>query len=145
MANPTANERGTNSDFVTPVIKNEGTNTARTESMASNLGMTTSLLASSTARARSTPLARWVWMFSIATVASSTRMPTARANPPRVMILMVCPAPQRATTAVSRANGIVTTTIVELRQSRKNSSTMSPVSKAPNSPSRMSELRAFLT
>ena len=30
-------------------------------------------------------------MFSISTVASSTRMPTASARPPRVMMLMVSP------------------------------------------------------
>ena len=35
-------------------------------------------------------------MFSISTVASSTRMPTASARPPRVMMLMVSPmAPSR--------------------------------------------------
>ena len=31
-------------------------------------------------------------MFSMVTVASSTRMPTARARPPRVMMLMVSPS-----------------------------------------------------
>src|SRR5256884_958504 len=34
-------------------------------------------------------------MFSITTVDSSTRIPTASANPPSVIMLMVCPAPQR--------------------------------------------------
>ena len=33
----------------------------------------------------------WVWMFSISTVASSTRMPMARASPPKVMMLIVLP------------------------------------------------------
>ena len=33
-------------------------------------------------------------MFSIVTVASSTRMPTASARPPRVMMLMVSPSAQ---------------------------------------------------
>ena len=37
-------------------------------------------------------------MFSIATVASSTRMPTASARPPSVMMLIVWPAPHSATT-----------------------------------------------
>ena len=35
------------------------------------------------------PMFRWV--FSIATVASSTRMPTARASPPSVITLMRLP------------------------------------------------------
>lgn len=77
------------SDRDTPVMKNDGTNTATTDSMASRRGTTTSALASSTARATGVPRARCVWMFSIATVASSTRMPTARASPPSVMMLMV--------------------------------------------------------
>src|SRR6266576_1602735 len=59
-------------------------------------------------------------MFSMTTVDSSTRIPTASANPPSVMMLMVCPAPQRATTAVSKAKGMVVTTISALRQSRRN-------------------------
>ena len=117
-------------------MKNDGTNTATTESIASNRGMTTSRLASSTPRATGAPRARCVWMFSIATVASSTRMPTASASPPSVMMLIVWPAPHSATTAVSSANGIVTTTMAELRQSRRNSSTIRPVSSAPSAASR---------
>ncbi len=61
------------------------------------------------------------------------------------MMLMVCFAPHNATTAVSSANGIVITTMIELRQSPKKSSTISPVSKAPSSPSRTSEPSAFRT
>ena len=38
---------------------------------------------------RETPGSICVWMFSISTVASSTRTPTASASPPRVMMLMV--------------------------------------------------------
>src|SRR5687768_17761445 len=38
-------------------------------------------------------------------------------------------SPQRATTAVRSANGIVSTTIAELRQSRRNTSTITPVSR----------------
>ena len=119
----------------TPVMKNEGTKTATTDSMASSRGTTTSPLASSTARATGVLRARCVWMFSMATVASSTRIPTARARPPSVMMLMVCPAPHKATSAASSANGIVTTTIAELRQSRRNTNTMRPVSRAPSTAS----------
>ena len=81
-------------------------------------------------------------MFSIATVASSTRMPTASARPPSVMMLMVWPAPQSATTAASSANGIVMTTIAELRQSRRNTSTIRPVSSAPSTASRSTDSSA---
>src|SRR4051812_18049630 len=47
IANPTASDNGTNRDRVTPVMKNEGTNTATTASMASTRGPTTSPPASS--------------------------------------------------------------------------------------------------
>jgi len=61
------------------------------------------------------------------------------------MMLMVCPAPQRATTAVSNAKGIVMTTINALRQSRRNSRTMRPVSNAPSKPSRTTDTNEFRT
>src|SRR6266536_3081237 len=63
-------------------------------------------------------------MFSMATVASSTRMPTASARPPSVMTLMVWPAPHNAITAASSAKGMVTTTMPALRQSRRKTSTI---------------------
>ena len=49
MAKPTASDSGTKSDRDTPVMKNDGTNTATTDSIASSRGTTTSPLASSTA------------------------------------------------------------------------------------------------
>ena len=58
--------------------------------------------ASSTARARETPGTIWVWMFSIDTVASSTRTPTASARPPSVMMLMVWPVAHSRTTAAQQ-------------------------------------------
>ena len=50
-------------------------------------------------------------MFSIVTVASSTRMPTASANPPSVITLMVSPITERTVNEVSTASGIVTAMI----------------------------------
>ena len=75
-------------------------------------------------------------MFSMATVASSTKMPTASARPPSVITLIVCPAPQSAITAASNANGMVTTTMPALRLSRRNTSTINPVKSAPSAASR---------
>ncbi len=89
MANPTASANGTNRAWLTPVMKKDGTNTESTHSIASRFGTTTSRLAACTACARGVPRARCVWMFSMTTVPSSTRMPTARARPPSVMMLMV--------------------------------------------------------
>jgi hypothetical protein len=143
MAKPTASDSGTKSERATPVMKKDGTNTARTESMARSRGTITSRLPSSTARARGAPRPRCVWMFSIATVASSTRIPTASARPPSVMMLIVCPAPHRRTTAARSANGIVATTMSALLRSRRNRSTTSPVRTAPTSPSSRTDVRAL--
>ena len=57
-------------------------NTARMHSIATNRGNVVSAVASLAARARLRRSARRVWMFSIVTVISSTRMPTASAKPP---------------------------------------------------------------
>ncbi len=84
-------------------------------------------------------------MFSISTVPSSTNTPTASASPPRVIMLIVWPVAQSATTAISSASGMVMTTTRELRQSRKKSRIVSPVSNAPSSPSRSTEDSAWRT
>ena len=86
---PTARESGTNSARPTPTIKSEGRKTASTHNMASSWGTAVSRLASSTALASGFPEARCVWMFSMATVAWSTRIPTASASPPRVIRMTV--------------------------------------------------------
>src|SRR5215471_2527486 len=72
-----------------PVMKKAGMNTARMHSIATNRGNVVSAVASLAARARLRPSPSRVWLFSIVTVASSTRMPTASASPPRVMMLIV--------------------------------------------------------
>ena len=134
MAKPTASESGTKSCRPTPTMKNDGTKTARMQNMESSRAIAVRLQASSTARARETPGSIWVWMFSISTVASSTSTPTASASPPSVMMLMVCPVAHSSTTAASSANGIFTTTIRALRQSRRKISTIRPVSDRAEQP-----------
>ena len=103
IAKPTASDSGTNSARAAPSMKNDGRNTARMHSMASSRGTAVSALPSRTARAMESVCSICVWMFSTSTVASSTRMPTARARPPSVIRLIVCPVSHRATTAPSRA------------------------------------------
>ncbi len=126
-------------------MKKDGRNTASTLSMASKRGIATSRLAARTACAFFSPCARCTWMFSISTVPSSTSTPTASARPPRVMILIVWPVSRSSTTAVSNANGMVMTTIRELRQSPRKSKIIRPVSPAPIRPSRNTERRAART
>ncbi|OPZ87130.1 MAG: hypothetical protein BWY75_01963 [bacterium ADurb.Bin425] len=89
MQKPTARDSGTKSALVTPVMKKAGTNTAIMESIANRRGTLVSKPAFNVALVTGSPLAIWAWMFSISTVASSTRMPIASARPERVCILMV--------------------------------------------------------
>ena len=56
----------------------------------------------------SSPCSMWRLMFSIVTVASSTRMPTASARPPSVMTLMVWPSRESAVNELKTASGIET-------------------------------------
>ena len=74
-------------------------------------------------------------MFSISTVASSTSTPTASASPPSVMMFIVWPAAHSRHAPTARRSGIVATTISALRQSRRNSSTISAGEQRPSSPS----------
>src|SRR5580704_14969413 len=60
-------------------------------------------------------------MLSIVTVASSTRMPTASARPPRVMMLSVSPIADSAAMAPSTDSGIEVVTIRVERQLPRNS------------------------
>ena len=116
-------------------MKNDEMNTAKMQTIARSRGITVSSEPSRTANASGCPCCKWLWMFSIATVASSTRIPMASANPPKVITLIVCPVSQSATTAAISANGMFNKTIRALRQSRRNSRIISPTSTAPSAPS----------
>ena len=60
-------------------------------------------------------------MFSMVTVASSTRMPTASARPPSVMMFSVWPLADSAAMAASTASGIDIAMITVERQLPRNS------------------------
>ena len=66
------------------------------------------------------PCSRCQLMFSIATVASSTRMPTASARPPSVMMLIVSPSALSTMIDVRIDSGIDTAMITVLRQLPRN-------------------------
>ena len=66
-------------------------------------------------------------MFSIATVASSTRMPTASARPPSVMMLIVSPSALSMMIEVRIDSGIEIAMISVLRQLPRNSRIISAV------------------
>ncbi len=74
------------------------------------------------------PMLRWT--FSISTVASSTRIPTARARPPSVITLMVWPNKLKTMSDVRIESGMERQTISVLRQLPKNRRIISPVKMA---------------
>jgi hypothetical protein len=84
-------------------------------------------------------------MFSIVTVASSTRMPTDSARPPKVMMLMVSPNAARQATDVSTESGMEMVMIKVLRQLPRNRRMSKPVSAAAMTPSRMTPSMAART
>ena len=61
------------------------------------------------------------WTFSISTVASSTRMPTARAMPPSVIVLSEWPSAHRTMIDDRIDSGIDVATISVLRHEPRNS------------------------
>ena len=81
-------------------------------------------------------------MFSIVTVASSTRMPTASARPPSVITLMVSPMAESAVTDARIASGIETMMIKVERQLPRKTRIIKPVSAAATIPSKITELTA---
>ncbi len=109
------------------------------------VGTAISAEASRIAASRGLPFSSLCAMFSIATVASSTRMPTASARPPRVMMLMVWP---KADSAVSEAridSGMVMAMIRVARQLPRNSRIIIPVRQAAIRPSRITPDTAAVT
>jgi hypothetical protein len=84
-------------------------------------------------------------MFSIVTVASSTRIPTARASPPSVMTLIVSLSREIAVSEARMASGIETVMIRVERQLPRNSRIIIPVSVAAIAPSRITSETAPVT
>jgi hypothetical protein len=89
MAKTTDNAIGTNRKPATPGRKNIGTNTIQMHSSETNAGVTIWAAPSRIASITPLPCSRCQLMFSIVTVASSTRMPTASASPPSVITFIV--------------------------------------------------------
>ncbi len=79
------------------------------------------------------------------TVASSTRMPTASASPPRVMMLMVWRSALRTQIDVNIESGMEMAMINVLRQLPRNTRIIIPVRQAATTASRMTPLIAART
>ena len=83
-------------------------------------------------------------MFSIVTVASSTRMPTASASPPSVMMLRVSPSADSVAIEPSTDSGMEVAIISVERQLPRKMRIISAVSEAAMTPSRMTPFTAAL-
>src|ERR1017187_3915814 len=130
IANETASASGTKRYRATPVRKNIGTNTMQIQRVDTNAGTAICEAPSRMACVISLPWARLRSMFSISTVASSTRMPTARARPPNVMMLMVSPNALSKSTETKMESGMEMEMTMVGRQSPRNSRIMTAVRAA---------------
>src|SRR2546422_11736899 len=119
-ANTTAIASGRNSAAAGPLKKNIGTNTIEMEIVETKAGVAICAAPSMIACKISFPSSMLRLMFSMVTVASSTRMPTASASPPRVITLSVSPSAARHTIEHSTASGIEVA--IDRKSTRLNSS-----------------------
>ena len=144
IAKITASAIGTNRKRATPSSSSIGTNTMQMHSSDTKAGATICDAPSRIASRTTLPCSRCQFTFSIVTVASSTRMPTASAAPPSVITLSVSPAASAAI-AASTASGMDAAMISVERQLPRNSRIIADVSAAAIRPSRATPLTAPLT
>ena len=114
-------------------------------SRETNAGVTIWRAPSMMAVSTSLPCSRCQLMFSMVTVASSTRMPTASARPPRVMMLSVSPIAASPISEPMMDRGIDTAMITVERQLPRNNRIIRLVSAAAMMPSTATALMAART
>ena len=136
IAKTTASAIGTNRYRATPVRKNIGTKTMQMQIVETKAGMAICCAPSRIAGSRSLPCSRCQLMFSIATVASSTRTPTASASPPSVMMLIVSPSALSTMIELRIDSGIETAMMTVLRQLPRKTRIISAVRQAAITASR---------
>src|SRR5213594_949607 len=117
--------------------KNIGIKTMQMQMVETKAGIAICCAPSRMACMVSLPIARFRLMFSISTVASSTRMPTAKASPPSVMMLMVWPSALSAITLTRMESGMEIAIIRVLFQFPRNSRIITAVRQAAISASRI--------
>ena len=144
MAKTTASANGTKRYLATPESKNIGAKTMQIESVDTKAGVAIcdALSRTTSSNSFSGSASRFRLMFSTSTVASSTRMPTARASPPRVMILMVCPSALSTMIELRIAKGMEVAMMSVLRQLPRKTRIMKAVRHAAINVSRTTPLIA---
>ncbi len=145
MAKTTASASGMKRNLATPVRRKMGAKTTQMQRVETKAGVAIWAAPSRMASMTSFPSARWRSMFSMVTVASSTRMPTARARPPRVMMLMVWPMAESAMTELRTESGMEMAMMRVLFQSPRKRRIMRAVRQAAMMPSCTTPSMAPLT
>src|SRR5512134_3255355 len=107
----------------TPLMNAVGRNTAISVKVVAITASPISSAASIAAWYGVLPAARWRMMFSISTIASSTRMPTTSDSDSSVTTLMVKPIKYIAKKVGMIDNGSATAEIIVARQLRRNTHT----------------------
>src|SRR5258708_6571886 len=145
MANMTASANGGNRNLAIPDKPKIGTNTIQITSVETSAGNAIWAAPSRIASRVVFFSPMWRWTFSMVTVASSTSRPTASANPPRLMVLMVWLRALRTAIEAKMDNGMEIAMITVLRQSPKKIRIMSAVSKAAIAASRTTPIMESVT
>ena len=136
MAKTTASASGEKRKPGRPGSRNMGRKTMQMHRVETRAGTAISAAPCRIASYSGWPSSRKRSMFSIVTVASSTRMPTASARPPRVMMLIVWPSALRTAIELRIESGIETAMISVLRQLPRKSRIISAVRHAAITASR---------
>src|SRR3984893_3653071 len=145
MANMTASANGVKRNLAIPDKPKIGTNTIQITSVETSAGNAIWAAPSRIASRVGFFSPMWRWTFSIVTVASSTSRPTASANAPRRIMLMVWPVRLRLAREGKMDNGIEIAIITVLRQSPKKIRIMSAVSRAAIAASRTTPIMESVT
>src|SRR5882762_6909258 len=145
MAKITAIARGAKRNLVTPVRKNMGTNTIQIDSVDTKAGVAIWEAPSKIDWIMGFPMPMLRWTFSISTVASSTSIPTASANPLSDMMLMVWPSILRTMMETTMDKGMEIATIIVLRQLPRKTRIIIAVRQAEIMPSRTTPSMEALT
>ena len=112
-----------------------GIKTIQIDRVATNAGTAICSAPSKIAVFMGLPCPKLRWIFSISTVASSTKIPTASERPPKVIILSVCPKNFKVIMEQRIDKGMETQTIKVLRQLPKNNKIIVAVRQAAIAPS----------
>ena len=144
MAKTTARAMGVKRNFAGPVRKTTETKTMQMVSVETSVGVAISAAPMSTASCKGC-LPMWRWMFSMVTVASSTRMPMASARPPRVMVFIVSPIALSTMMELRIESGMEMAMMSVLRQLPRKSRIIKAVRLAAMTPSRRTPTMEALT